>query len=789
MALSAPPFRCDHARVGGRPAAPRNQVDLVRHLVDAWHQAARAGSLAAVLETVAENARACVGGDMATVTLVPHLGADARALPKPTAAAPAGRSVVIPLVGETGRRIGVLEVRRARGSGPFSVEDKAILGAFALMAAVRTEQLIFHRNVQAVLDWSPAAIFLKDSDLHYVLANRRAAELVGRTAADDILGRRDDEILPAADAGRVMASDRAILEGHGDVDEEQPAHWPLEGRQFHVHAFGVRDEDDVTIGVGGIVSDITAHRTVQTALAASEEQYRLLFDYGLDAILVSDDAGRYVEANPAACLLLDMSRDEILARSAHDIVVGDLSPPLVNEPLQPDGQVLDGPRYLRVHRLDGTTREAECTVVDNVIPGRHLSVLRDVTERRATERRTFLRTAILDCLLQLPADTALEDQAAAVCEVIVATGFLPNAAIFAPEPPRRLAILGSALGRGDAALHLPPTIEGDRVAAILRKAVDGAWVDDWLHADGGPTRTALDGLDLAAVAWAPVRADGRVIALLAVGGSATAVDLTEQLSDVADLASIVAGSALGRALRERATTAVTRTRVRQVIAARAFHPVFQAIVDLESREPLGYEALTRFDDGTPPDVVFGEAEEAGISIELQIATAELAMQAAGPLPANRFININVSPELLLAREPLRTMLRTWGYGVVLEITEHVEVSDYGAVRAAIAEVGDNVRLAVDDAGAGFASLRHILELRPAMVKLDRSLVAGIDSDPARQALVAGMVHFASGLDFELVAEGIEEEAERATLLELGVRRAQGYLFGRPAEAHVLASTS
>ncbi len=91
-----------------------------------------------------------------------------------------------------------------------------------------------------------------------------------------------------------------------------------------------------------------------------------------------------------------------------------------------------------------------------------------------------------------------------------------------------------------------------------------------------------------------------------------------------------------------------------------------------------------------------------------------------------------------------------------------------------------MRLAVDDAGAGFASLRHILELDPAFVKLDISLIRGIDRDPAKQALVAGMRHFTRTTKRRLIAEGVETEAEARTLAELDVRLVQGYLFGRPA---------
>jgi len=119
---------------------------------------------------------------------------------------------------------------------------------------------------------------------------------------------------------------------------------------------------------------------------------------------------------------------------------------------------------------------------------------------------------------------------------------------------------------------------------------------------------------------------------------------------------------------------------------------------------------------------------------------------------------------------------------VLEVTEREPIDDYGAFRKASAALGDRVDWAVDDAGAGYASLRHIIELRPRYVKLDRGLVSGINADPIRQALVAGMLHFSSSMGVELIAEGVETEAERLTLHELGVPLGQGFLFARPAPA-------
>ena len=94
-------------------------------------------------------------------------------------------------------------------------------------------------------------------------------------------------------------------------------------------------------------------------------------------------------------------------------------------------------------------------------------------------------------------------------------------------------------------------------------------------------------------------------------------------------------------------------------------------------------------------------------------------------------------------------------------------------------MGEHVQVAVDDAGAGYASLRHILELRPAFAKLDISLVRGINADELRQALAAGLSYYALQTGCRLIAEGVESQAEADTLLRLGIEFAQGYLYGRP----------
>ncbi len=295
-------------------------------------------------------------------------------------------------------------------------------------------------------------------------------------------------------------------------------------------------------------------------------------------------------------------------------------------------------------------------------------------------------------------------------------------------------------------------------------------------------------------AYVPLESDGAPFGLLIAGTWAargrdssrreSLAALTEALPLLLDVAAIASGF-LGPTLRDRDETAAERTRLEAVIAGRAFHPVFQPIVRIGTGAVVGYEALTRFDDGTAPDGQFADAARLGLGPQLELATLHAALEASADLPAVAFLSVNVSPQLATSGA-LRGALAGSPRPLIVELTEHVAVVDYAELRAAIAGLGSGVRLAVDDAGAGFASLRHVLELQPDIVKLDRRLIHGIDTDPVRQSLVAGMRHFAQETRFELLAEGIESEAELAMLRDLGVGLAQGYLFGRPETAPLAA---
>jgi EAL domain-containing protein (putative c-di-GMP-specific phosphodiesterase class I) len=213
--------------------------------------------------------------------------------------------------------------------------------------------------------------------------------------------------------------------------------------------------------------------------------------------------------------------------------------------------------------------------------------------------------------------------------------------------------------------------------------------------------------------------------------------------------------------------------------------VFQPIVDLSSRTSIGYEALARFaaEPARPVDAWFTDATRLGRGVELEIAALERAFAASGPLNRSAFVSVNLSPTTLTDERLTVALADRSLSAVVFEITEHVVVDDYSALRRAIAGWRRRgVRLAIDDAGAGYASLRHVLSLAPDFVKLDLSLVRDIDTDVARQAMTTALVSFAAKSETTVVAEGIETEAELASLISLGVTIGQGYYMGRPASA-------
>jgi EAL domain-containing protein (putative c-di-GMP-specific phosphodiesterase class I) len=322
-----------------------------------------------------------------------------------------------------------------------------------------------------------------------------------------------------------------------------------------------------------------------------------------------------------------------------------------------------------------------------------------------------------------------------------------------------------------------------RRSEYLRERADGGpWVEAWVHRPWHPYEQLFRDLGVQANAFAPVHHGGQLIGLLIVTSAETdaVLALTEFLPTLIEFAT-VAGALVGPAIVDLTEVGSVRHRIVKTIGEGRFHPVFQPIVDLQSRDVVGYEALTRFDSGQRPDLCFADAWAVELGPALELATLQAAVAAAQELPGGLWLSLNISPRLLADPDRLRAVLWPSDRPIVLEITEHEIIADYEATAAAIRALGHDVRLAVDDAGSGIANFAHIIELRPNLVKLDISLVRDVNVDLGRQALVVGMRHFAAEAGCELLAEGVETQAEADTLLALGVDLGQGYLFGYPEQ--------
>lgn len=288
----------------------------------------------------------------------------------------------------------------------------------------------------------------------------------------------------------------------------------------------------------------------------------------------------------------------------------------------------------------------------------------------------------------------------------------------------------------------------------------------------------------------PLRlSDGRIFGSLCAAGTSVRHDLDEHALDYARNFAIV----IARELEELLETEIEHDRrfgqVEWLLQAGSCATHLQPIVDLEDGDIVSVEALARFDTHPyrPPNEWFAEAWSVGLGIELELAAARQAARHLVKLDPRVSLAVNVSPATILTPGFIDEF-STYGARLIVEVTEHAAVQDYQKLLQAVEPLTDvGIKLAVDDVGAGYASLSHILELSPDVVKLDISLTKEIDRDVARLALVAALVTFTNQIGARLIAEGIETKATQHALRKLGVRFGQGYLFGRPAPAETVTA--
>lgn len=630
--------------------------------------------------------------------------------------------------------------------------------------------------------------------------NHAAEQLFGWPAADVIGQPLDRIVIPE----RYRAAHRAGLQRYLRTGTGKVLDMPIDidalhrdGHEINVELSIMALSDGKRTTFVGFIRDLSQQRRLAAALWDNEAK--------LTSIIENLPGVAYIDEVGGAGLYVSPTIESILGYTAEEWLADDH---LWERLLHPDdrqravaeirhGEVSGG-SFSSLYRITARNgREVwirDRAVVQRGSDGRvriH-GVMFDITRERDAELQLELAIAeqvtTAESLQRLPTGQPMEVTAQLICEELSRIANLDVAVVY-------------AFGRGGAVTPIgqfapggAPTAVGhslpQELARYLRDSATGPWIDD-LGAERSGEGHGAEWRDagLTCIAYVPIGGEGGPLGLVSAGttGDIGTTGIARWMPSLAQFGAIAA-ALLGPELASRAVQDGAREEIERIVRERDLTTVYQPIVRLRDSSVIGFEALTRFADGVPPDQRFAQAEEAGMGLELETTALSLALESAEALPSSAFLSVNLS-HLRLSDDAIRRSLRPnrRRRRMVVEITERTAIEDYGAVRANLAQLPPAVEVAVDDAGAGFASLRHILELTPQYVKLDLQLVRGVDADPVRQALVAGMVHFSRQAGCMLIAEGIESEAELAALRLLGVPCGQGFLFGMPAPARAFGT--
>ena len=553
-----------------------------------------------------------------------------------------------------------------------------------------------------------------------------------------------------------------------------------------------RNERGEPVAVG-VVQDVTESAMAIQNLQATEARFRALIDGAPVAIGVGRN-GRTLWVNPTYRTMFGLAHDQdVEGRSVADQIAPDSAAMLADASRRrARGEHPPGSYDMVCRRSDGSTFPAHTTVTTILLPDGPATVafVTDLTDLKRAEADLALegsvRAALNSCLHSLPPEANAEQSAQAISDALFAIPGVDFAAVVDFSSPGTTSPLAY---RAPPAFPAGLSRSSGRDEQLRALASAGASAVYWTPMPGdGPWGQALTAIGVRAIAVGPIFYGDDVEGAIVLGtcDPAFARTIVERLPAVVDLSS-TPSAMLAERLHARREQAATHAAVLDVIARRAFRTVFQPVVDLVTSEPAGFEALVRFEDGRRPDRCLADARRVGAGVALELAILEDAIEAGRQLPAGLPLHLNASPAVLADSRVVRELFERANRPIVLEVTEHEVIHDYAAFRDLVAALGPDIRIAVDDAGAGVANFAHIVELHPNLVKLDIGLVRGVNVDPGRQALVIAMGHFARATGCHVIAEGIETEDEAATLRSLGVQFGQGYLFGTPQPAEAFAS--
>jgi EAL domain-containing protein (putative c-di-GMP-specific phosphodiesterase class I) len=283
--------------------------------------------------------------------------------------------------------------------------------------------------------------------------------------------------------------------------------------------------------------------------------------------------------------------------------------------------------------------------------------------------------------------------------------------------------------------------------------------------------------------------DGTLYGTFCAAGFTSDKELSKRDRALMEVLASATATIIEPGVQERRRETAVRERLEPMLSSDALKVVLQPIVRFSDGTRVGAEALSRFpiEWNQPPDEVFGEATSIGVGVELEIIAVRRALTELSHISG--YLSVNFSPSTLLDERCQELLSDVPADRIVLELSEHDRVEDYEALTSALAPLRERgMSLAIDDVGAGFSSLRHILLTAPDVIKLDRSIVAGVATDPILLTLVDALVNFGHGAHATVVAEGVETKDDATALRTAGVDCAQGWYFARAGSAEQLADT-
>jgi len=581
----------------------------------------------------------------------------------------------------------------------------------------------------------------------------------------NVEGSRDT----SADSGRLLNEETA--EGHAKSDG--------------------RLEDDIRDLVEGFVAKDTKGRLRNVKMLSPLAQAMNEIDY---SVLILDLNFRIVFANACATRTSEYPLEEIVGANPrifgsdwHSKDFYDEQERIVRTGLPWHGIFINRRKTGVIYQED-TTISPVFDEDESIIA--YVAVKQELTGNRSVEGDLALATSDREAITQImrevsPTDN-LGETAQSFCEEVVRVSGIEVAIVLHPFGGSKMRTLAASGTTAYDPTKAEPFIARVSSSVLEYVAAGPARLSltrrEWSGGEEFHQRLVEDG-----AVWivaVPIKFGGKMISALIL---ASRDPLTEKSIDLRlpffEQLGSFAGALLGYRSMQFELDEDQYAFIKDLIDARHFTMVFQPIIDLATSQPVGYEALTRFEDGVSPAEHFADAHVVGLGGELECATAAAALRAAESLPEKAFLCLNFSATAILdgsAADVVRGAIRQ----VVIEITEHDLATDYVAIREAIMGM-EGCQLSIDDMGAGYTSLSQVVELAPNFLKLDISLIHNIDTNFTRQALVESLCRFAARTGITVIAEGVETAAESEMIRSLGSSMeggrllAQGYFFGFP----------